>query len=105
MSQISTESDDLDRVGLHVGNGHAPDRPPARSRQGVRRWSDLTDQQKRIVVVAVVIHAIVATFTLRDLRRRPTQAVRGPKALWAVWAALNTTGSIAYWLCGRRRPA
>jgi len=65
--------------------------------------ANLTDQQKKIIAVALVIHVIVATFTLHDLRRRPAGAVRGPKRLWRTWATLNTTGSLAYWLFGRRR--
>ena len=101
MSEISTDSDDLDRVGLEGGNGRAPGLP---EQAKARRWSDLTDQQKRIVVVAIVVHAFIATFTLRDLRRRPAEAVRGPKLIWGVWAMLNTTGSITYWLFGRRQP-
>jgi hypothetical protein len=63
----------------------------------------LTAQQKKIVVVAVVLNAIIASFTWRDLGRRPATLVRGPKALWRVWSTLNTTGSVAYWLVGRRR--
>ena len=41
--------------------------------------------------------------TWRDLRRRPDAAVRGSKRLWRLAATLNTTGSLAYWLFGRRR--
>ena len=102
MSRISVDSDDLDRVGLHAGDGGAPG--PSH-RAGVHRWRDLTDQQKRIVVVALVVHAVVAALTLRDLGRRPAEAVRGPKAVWRIWATLNTSGSLAYWLVGRRQPA
>jgi hypothetical protein len=68
-----------------------------------RRWSDLSPQQKKIVVIAVVLNAIIASFTWRDLRRRPADLVRGPKFFWRVWSSLNTTGSVAYWLVGRRR--
>ena len=53
----------------------------------------------------LVVHVIVAMFTLRDIRRRPAAAVRGPKRLWRLWVTANTTGSVAYWLFGRRRPA
>jgi hypothetical protein len=63
----------------------------------------LTPQQKKVVAVAVVLNAIIASFTWRDLRRRPASLVRGPKLLWRVWSTLNTTGSVAYWLVGRRR--
>jgi len=71
--------------------------------QRPRRWRDLSPQQKKIAVAAVILNAIIASFTWRDLRRRPAELVRGPKILWRVWASLNTTGSVAYWLVGRRR--
>jgi hypothetical protein len=64
---------------------------------------DLNDRQKLIVVLVLVVHVILARLTLRDLRSRPVSAVRGPKRLWRVWAATNTTGSLTYWLVGRRR--
>jgi hypothetical protein len=64
---------------------------------------DLNGKRKVILLVVLVVHVILARFTLRDLRRRPASAVRGPKRLWRVWATTNTTGSLAYWLVGRRR--
>ncbi len=63
----------------------------------------LTDQQKKVLVVALVIHLIMIRLTWRDLRARPDSAVRGPKGLWRFAATLNTSGSLAYWLFGRRR--
>ena len=63
----------------------------------------LTEQQKKIIGVALVIHLILVTLTWRDLRTRPDAAVRGRKRLWRVAATMNTTGSVAYWLFGRRR--
>jgi hypothetical protein len=62
----------------------------------------LTEKQKRILVVGLMIHAIVLTFTWRDLLRRPDSAVRGPKPAWAIASALNTMGSLTYWFFGRR---
>ncbi len=76
---------------------------PEASGGGGRGPFDLNTQQKRLLLVILVVHLILARFTLRDLRRRPASAVRGPKRLWRVWATLNTTGSIAYWVVGRRR--
>jgi len=82
-------------------NGAVP-RPPEPA-VGSRGPFDLNDQQKRVLIVVLVVHVILARFTLRDLRRRPAAAVRGPKRFWRVWATTNTTGSLAYWLFGRRR--
>jgi hypothetical protein len=63
----------------------------------------LTVPQKKVLAVALVIHLIMVTLTWRDLRRRPDAALRGRKRLWRVAATVNTTGSVAYWLFGRRR--
>lgn len=63
----------------------------------------MTERQKRVLAVTLIVHLIVLRFTIRDLRRRPDAAVRGPKRLWRVAASLNTSGSVAYWLVGRRR--
>ena len=63
----------------------------------------MTDKQKRTLVVALIIHVIVLNLTWRDLRRRPASAVRGNKRLWRLASMANTSGSVAYWLFGRRR--
>jgi hypothetical protein len=74
--------------------------------QGGERGSgpfNLTDKQKRLLVVVLVVHLILAKVTWLDLRRRPDAGVRGPKGLWRTWSFFNTTGSLAYWTIGRRR--
>jgi hypothetical protein len=65
----------------------------------------MTDTQKKVLVVALIVHVIVLKLTWLDLRRRPAAAVRGPKRLWRIASTLNTSGSVAYWLFGRRRVA
>jgi hypothetical protein len=59
---------------------------------------------KLVLAVIGVVHLTVMTLTWRDLRSRPAGQVRGNKKVWRVASALNTTGSAAYWLFGRRRP-
>jgi hypothetical protein len=63
---------------------------------------DLDRRQVRVVAVVLVIHAILLTLTRRDLRRRPEEAVRGKKWVWRLWSTLNTSGSLAYWIFGRK---
>lgn len=109
MSRSSTDGDDLDRVPAQFDNRHngktAGDArgPVPESPEGdggsTRR---LTDRQKKILAVALVVHAILAILTWRDLRRRTAAGVRGPKWLWRAAATLNTSGSLLYWLFGRR---
>lgn len=47
-------------------------------------------------------HIVVAAWTWRDIRHQPAQQVRGSKGLWRVLSAVNTLGSVSYWLIGRR---
>jgi hypothetical protein len=47
-------------------------------------------------------HVAITSFTWRDLRRRSENEVRASKRLWRVASALNTLGSMAYFLIGRR---
>ena len=65
----------------------------------------LTDQQKKVILAVLVLHLILAKLTWRDLSRRPDAAVRGRKRAWRFASCVNTTGSVAYWLLGRRRIA
>jgi hypothetical protein len=62
----------------------------------------VTEKQKRVLIVALIIHVIMVSLTWRDLRRRPDAAVRGKKRMWQIASALNTSGSVTYWLFGRR---
>jgi hypothetical protein len=102
VTQISTDGRKSDESDPVEGNGASAVRRDAEpdAAEGGRRG--MTEQQKKVLAVVAVVHLIVATFTLRDLKRRPADAVRGPKGLWRLWAVLNTTGSVAYWLFGRR---
>jgi hypothetical protein len=58
---------------------------------------------KLVLATIGVVHLTVMTLTWRDLRARPAGQVRGNKKIWQVASALNTSGSAAYWLFGRRR--
>jgi hypothetical protein len=62
----------------------------------------LTDQQKKVLAITLVIHVILLRLTWYDLSRRPDAGVRGKKRMWKLASTLNTTGSIAYWLFGRK---
>ncbi len=79
-------------------------RPARRPALGQTRILELTPKQKsRIVAVALVVQAIVATLTLRDIAKRPADRIRGPKRLWKAVGSVNTAGAAAYWLVGRKR--
>jgi hypothetical protein len=56
-----------------------------------------------LLVLILGAHLLITAATWCDLRRRPTSQLRGNKRLWRLASALNTSGSLAYLLVGRRR--
>jgi hypothetical protein len=56
----------------------------------------------RVVVLALIGHVLAAVLTWRDIRQQPAQQVRGSKTFWRISSAVNTLGSVGYWLIGRR---
>lgn len=65
-------------------------------------WAEMTPTQKKIVVAAGIVEAVVTTWCLRDLTRRPAELVRGPKLLWGPAMSVQPFGPIAYLVWGRR---
>jgi hypothetical protein len=57
----------------------------------------------KVIAAILPVHGIIAALTWRDLNRRPDDQVRGPKRMWRIASAMNTAGSAAYWIIGRRR--
>ncbi len=70
-----------------------------------RRWSDLSPQQQKAIVLGAVAELIVTTVALRDLAHRPASDVRGSKSLWVLTFVVQPIGPLLYFLVGRRREA
>jgi hypothetical protein len=72
-----------------------------------RQWSDLSERNRRLLVITAVGEGILKLAALIDLKRRPASQVRGLKWLWAtVLAIVSSAGvvPISYFVFGRRRP-
>ena len=68
-----------------------------------KTWSDLTDTQRRMIVVGGAAEAVITTVALRDLARRPSRQVRGPKVVWLLGFVVQPFGPLAYLWVGRRQ--
>jgi hypothetical protein len=71
-----------------------------------RRWSDLSERTRRLIVLGAVVEGVLKIAALRDIKRRPAAQIRGPKWAWATAVTLvNSVGGapLAYFLFGRRR--
>jgi hypothetical protein len=71
----------------------------------VKRWSDLSTRQRRLIIAAAAAETALKVAMLVDLRRRNASEVRGPKWLWAASALINSAGiaPLSYFVLGRRR--
>ena len=67
-----------------------------------RRWADLTERQRTLILVAASVQMSLAATAWTDLARRPAEQVRGSKAVWAAAIAVNFVGPVAYFSRGRR---
>ena len=68
-----------------------------------KSWGDMTPTQKKIVIATGILEVVVTTWCLRDLKDRPAELVRGPKALWGPAMSVQPVGPIAYLVWGRKR--
>jgi len=76
--------------------------------QARRRWSELSERSRRLIVAAAVAEGVLKAAALVDLARRPADQIRGSKRAWATAVALvNSLGGVplAYLVFGRRAAA
>jgi hypothetical protein len=72
---------------------------------GKKRWSELDERTRRLIVIGVVVEGLLKIAALTDLARRPAGQIRGRKWVWAVVLVLaNSVGTVplAYFRFGRR---
>jgi hypothetical protein len=67
------------------------------------KWSDLSDRQRVLIVTAAAAEISMKIAALVDIKRRPAEEIRGPKALWRAAMAVNLLGPLSYFAFGRRR--
>jgi hypothetical protein len=73
-----------------------------------KRWSDLSDRSRRLIIAAAITEAILKTAVLVDLKHRPASQIRGSKRAWIVAAVLVNSaglGPLSYFVFGRQRHA
>jgi hypothetical protein len=68
-----------------------------------RRWSELTDKQRALLLVAASVQVSLAVSAWADLADRPATEINGSKARWAAIIAVNFVGPLTYFRWGRKR--
>jgi hypothetical protein len=69
-----------------------------------KQWNDLSDTQKRGIVLLGALQLALLAVALIDIRRRDVDAINGSKRLWRMVVLINFIGPIAYFVFGRKRP-
>ena len=67
-----------------------------------KRWEDLTQRQRALIVAGGAVELAITAVALVDLARRPKRLVRGRKRFWLTGFAVQPFGPIAYLAFGRR---
>ncbi|NDZ97229.1 hypothetical protein G3I13_18825 [Streptomyces sp. SID6673] len=67
-----------------------------------KKFSDLPPRSRAMIIVGAVIQFVLQGAALRDLKRRPSAQVKGPKPLWVGLSFVNYLGPIAYFAVGRK---
>jgi len=71
-----------------------------------RRWSDLSERTRRLLIAAAVADGALRVAALIDIKRRPASQIRGRKRVWAAALAVISSAGvlpISYFVFGRRR--
>ena len=67
-----------------------------------KTWADLTQMQRRAIIAGGALEAVMTTYAVVDLARRPKSEVRGPKLLWPLAFVVQPVGPLLYLFWGRR---
>ena len=68
-----------------------------------QRWANLSDRQRALLLGAAAAELSLKIAALLDIKRRPADRIRGPKALWRAAMAVNLLGPVSYFVVGRKR--
>ncbi len=66
-----------------------------------QRWTELSTRRRVGVVVVSAAQIALTVAAYRDLVKRPSEQVNGPKSAWAVALLVNWVGPLTYFAKGR----
>jgi hypothetical protein len=67
-----------------------------------KRWQGMPRWAKIAIVTAGIVQFTLLGAVHHDLRRRTSDQLNGPKAVWFAISFLNFVGPMSYFLFGRR---
>jgi hypothetical protein len=74
-----------------------------RGEDAAEKWAHLSDGQRALLLGAAAAELSLKIVALIDIKRRPAERIRGPKALWRAAMVVNLIGPLSYFAFGRKR--
>lgn len=71
-----------------------------------KRWSDFSPRARKLIITAGIVDGSLKVAALVDIKRRPSDQIRGRKWVWAtVVTVVNSVGIVplSYFAFGRRQ--
>ena len=68
-----------------------------------KKWAEISERQRALLLAAAAAELSLKIAALVDIKRRPADRIRGPKALWRAAMAVNLLGPVSYFTIGRKR--
>jgi Phospholipase_D-nuclease N-terminal len=73
------------------------------AKSAAQKWAELSDRQRVLLLAAGAAELSLKIAALVDIKRRPADRIRGPKALWRAAMVVNLLGPLSYFAFGRKR--
>jgi hypothetical protein len=73
------------------------------AKSAAQKWAELSDRQRALLIGAATAELSLKIAALIDIKRRPADRIRGPKALWRAAMVVNLLGPLCYFTFGRKR--
>jgi Phospholipase_D-nuclease N-terminal len=73
------------------------------AKSAAQKWAELSDRQRALLLGAAAAELSLKIAALIDIKRRPADRIRGPKALWRAAMVVNLLGPLSYFAFGRKR--
>jgi len=68
-----------------------------------QKWAELSDRQRALLLGGAAAELSLKIAALIDIKRRPADRIRGPKAVWRAAMVVNLLGPLSYFAFGRKR--
>lgn len=68
-----------------------------------KKFSELTRSAQLSIIAAAAVQLVLFGTALRDISKRESSQINGPKIVWVATSFVNFIGPISYFVFGRKK--